>query len=355
MGNACGIESDPEKQRSKEVDKFLSKENKKKRSEVKILLLGAGESGKSTIFKQMRILHSKGYSKEDRKRFTPVVFGNTLSAIRVLISAVAQLNLPFASRENQDIAERIAGIPEQSIILSADQVFTKEVADDIKLLWQDPAIQKAFQRGHEFQLSDNAAYFLSSLDKISDPGYLPSVDDVLRCRVKTVGIVEAEFAYKGYKFKMIDVGGQKSERRKWIHVFDDVTAIIFVTSLSEYNQTLLEDDKKNRIHESIELFEEICNCRYFPNTPIIIFFNKVDIFEEKIKTVDLKCAFPEYTGGCNSKNAYEFIKKKFEEQDKSKDRHLIPERTTATDTANIDKVFNSVKHIFLMNAFDEIF
>lgn len=303
----------------------------------------------------MRILHSKGYSTEDRKRFTPVVFGNTLSAIRVLISAVSQLNLPYASPQHQEIADRIASIPETTIITAAEQVFTKDIVDDIKLLWQDPAIQTAFKRSNEFQLSDNAEYFLNALDKISEPDYIPSVDDVLRCRVKTVGIVEAEFAYKGYKFKMIDVGGQKSERRKWIHVFDDVTAIIFVTSLSEYNQTLLEDEKKNRIHESIELFEEICNCRYFPTTPIIIFFNKVDIFEEKIKTIDLKCAFSDYNGGCNAKNAYEFIKRKFEEQDKSKGRHLIPEKTTATDTANIDKVFNSVKHIFLMDALDEIF
>lgn len=355
MGSLCSKDSDPEKKQSKEVDKILAKDNKKRKSEVKILLLGAGESGKSTIFKQMRILHSKGYSLEDRKRFTPVVYGNTLSAIRVLIFAVSRLQIPYASRANEAIADRLAGISEQQIILNVDQVFVPETISDIKHLWKDPAIQKALTRGNEFQLSDNAEYFLSALDRISASDYVPSVDDVLRCRVKTVGIVEAEFAYKGYKFKMIDVGGQKSERRKWIHVFDDVTAIIFVTSLSEYNQVLLEDDRKNRMHESIELFEEICNCRYFPNTPIIVFFNKVDMFEQKIKNVDLRCAFPEYTGGCNSKNAFDFIKKKFEEADRSKRRHLIPQKTTATDTANIEKVFNSVKHIFFMDALDDIF
>jgi len=303
----------------------------------------------------MRILHSKGYSLEDRKRFTSVVHGNTLSAIRVLISAVAQLGLSYDSPTHQQIAEKLAGISEQQIILSPEHVFTPNIFNDIKALWQDAAIQEAFNRGNEFQLSDNAEYFLRDVDRISAKEYVPSVDDVLRCRVKTIGIVEAEFAYKGYKLKISDVGGQRSERRKWIHAFDDVTAIIFVTSLSEYNQSLLEDDKKNRMHESLELFEEICNCRYFNETPIIIFFNKEDLFEEKIKKVDLKCAFPEYTGGKSSKNAYEFIKRQFEEKDKTKGRHLIPERTTATNTENVEKVFNGVKHIFLMDALDEIF
>lgn len=125
---------------------------------------------------------------------------------------------------------------------------------------------------------------------------MPTQQDVLRARVKTVGIVEADFMIDNYKFKMVDVGGQRNERRKWIHVFDDVTAIIFVTSLSEYDQTLFEDDTMNRMKESLLLFEEICNVRYFKSTSIIVFFNKKDLFEEKIKHISLTSCFPEYTG-----------------------------------------------------------
>ena len=45
---------------------------------------------------------------------------------------------------------------------------------------------------------------------------------------------------------MVDVGGQRSERRKWIHCFEDVTAVIFFVAMSEYNQYLLEDPEVKR-------------------------------------------------------------------------------------------------------------
>lgn len=61
---------------------------------------------------------------------------------------------------------------------------------------------------------------------------------------------------------MYDVGGQRNERKKWIHCFDDVTAVIFVASLSEYDQVLYEDNTVNRMEEAVTLFSDIANSRY---------------------------------------------------------------------------------------------
>lgn len=148
---------------------------------------------------------------------------------------------------------------------------------------------------------------------------------------------------------MVDVGGQRNERRKWIHCFDDVTAILFVTSLSEYDQKLAEDESTNRMKESLHLFEDICNTKYFQDTSIIIFFNKRDLFEEKAKRVDLKVCFPEYTGGLDAEAAAAYIEDRFVETNKSKTRQLYVHLTCATDTENIRVVFNAVKNIILHN------
>lgn len=91
-------------------------------------------------------------------------------------------------------------------------------------------------------------------------------------------------------------GGQRSERKKWMHCFQDVTAVIFCVALSEYDLKLQEDDTTNRMMESIKLFKDICNSKWFTQTSMILFLNKKDLFAEKIKQVDLRVVFPEYTG-----------------------------------------------------------
>ena len=63
----------------------------------------------------------------------------------------------------------------------------------------------------------------------------------MRCRARTIGITETVFQLREHEMLMVDVGGQKSERRKWIHCFQDVTSILFLVSLSGYDQCLVED------------------------------------------------------------------------------------------------------------------
>ena len=71
---------------------------------------------------------------------------------------------------------------------------------------------------------------------------MPTDQDILRSRVKTTGITETTFKVGELTYKLFDVGGQRSERKKWIHCFENVTALVFLVSLSEYDQMLYEDE-----------------------------------------------------------------------------------------------------------------
>ncbi len=134
------------------------------------------------------------------------------------------------------------------------------------------------------------------MDRITHPDYLPNDQDILRSRARTTGITEITFGVQDVQFRMVDVGGQRSERKKWIHCFQEVTGLIFCVAMSEYDLKLYEDETVNRMHESIMLFDEICNCQWFNDTAVILFLNKSDLFKDKIKTVDLSVCFPDYTG-----------------------------------------------------------
>lgn len=138
--------------------------------------------------------------------------------------------------------------------------------------------------------------YFDSIDRIAQPTYSPTDQDVLRSRVKTTGITETTFNIGELTYRMFDVGGQRSERRKWINCFENVTAVVFLVAISEYDQLLLEDESVNRMHEALTLFDSICNSRWFIKTSIILFLNKIDRFKEKLPISPLNKYFPDFDG-----------------------------------------------------------
>ncbi|KAL1716006.1 heterotrimeric G protein-like protein alpha subunit A [Schizophyllum commune] len=196
---------------------------------------------------------------------------------------------------------------------------------------------------------DSATYFFTEVLRIGEPNYIPTETDVLRARAKTTSITETRFTMGPLSIHMFDVGGQRSERKKWIHCFESVTSIIFCTALSEYDQSLLEEKNQNRMAESLVLFESIINSRWFLRTSIIIFLNKIDVFKLKVHKVPLERYFPEYTGGKDPNKAAKFILWKFMQANRA-GLSVYPHLTQATDTSNIRLVFAAVKETILQNA-----
>lgn len=92
---------------------------------------------------------------------------------------------------------------------------------------------------------------------MAEDDYHPTEEDILMTRVRTTGIVLTEFQEGPYSYTIVDVGGQRSERRKWIHCFDDVKAIIFLVGLSGYHQVMFEDNSQLMLLESLTLFQDI--------------------------------------------------------------------------------------------------
>jgi len=320
MGNSfCAAKkgSAEEEKANRDINILLKDDKRKIDSEVKLLLLGAGESGKSTVAKQMKIIHLHGFSNEERLTYKSIIYNNVLSSMKALVTAAMDLNVSLG-KNVADAADRIRNCDTQ---FSGN--LTSETGRDISSLWHDDGIRKVYVRQNEFQLNDSAAYYFDNVERLADKNYIPTEQDVLRSRAKTTGIIETEFSVEKTKFRMVDVGGQRSERKKWMHCFQDVTSVIFCVAISEYDLKLYEDDQTNRMHESLKLFKEICNSKWFIDTAMMLFLNKRDLFEEKIKKVDLTVAFPEYTGGLNYENAVTFIKDKFfSPKRKPKEAHL---------------------------------
>uniref|UniRef100_A0A8C7DRV3 Guanine nucleotide-binding protein subunit alpha n=2 Tax=Oncorhynchus TaxID=8016 RepID=A0A8C7DRV3_ONCKI len=362
VGACCLSEEGKEARRiNDEIERQLRRDKKDSRREFKLLLLGTGESGKSTFIKQMRIIHGTGYSEEDKRGFTKLVYQNIFTAMQSMIHAMETLQIPYKCEDNQGHANIVIEVDVEKVTM-----FTNPYVDAIKSLWNDPGIQECYDRKREYQLSDSAKYFhcvqcqlhlrhkrlcrfsyLNALDRIAESSYVPTQQDVLRVRVPTTGIIEYPFDLQSVVFRMVDVGGQRSERRKWIHCFENVTSIMFLVALSEYDQVLVESDNENRMEESKALFRTIITYPWFKDSSIILFLNKIDLMQEKILFSHLVDYFPEYDGPQRDPQAgREFILKMFVDLNPDCDK-IYSHFTCATDTENIRFVFAAVKDFIL--------
>ncbi|AWP17981.1 Guanine nucleotide-binding protein alpha-13 subunit [Scophthalmus maximus] len=338
--------------KSKEIDRCLSREKPYVKRLVKILLLGAGESGKSTFLKQMRIIHGQDFDQQAREEFRGTIYSNVIKGIRVLVDAREKLHIPWGDPDNQRHGDSLMAFDTRSAKMASGQLETSiflRYLSAIAALWADSGIQNAYDRRREFQLGESVKYFLDNLDKLGDQNYLPSQPDILLARKPTKGVHEYDFKIKDVPFKMVDVGGQRSERRRWFECFDCVTSILFLVSSSEYDQVLMEDRQTNRLRESLNIFETIVNNRVFINVSIILFLNKTDLLEEKVKSVPLKDYFADYTGPEHSlPDVQAFMVECF--RDKRRDatqKPLYHHFTTAINTENIRLVFRDVKDTIL--------
>jgi len=154
------------------------------------------------------------------------------------------------------------------------------------------------------------------------------------------------YVIEGVNFAIFDVGGQRNERRKWIHCFEAVSAILFIVAISAYDQMLIEDNTTNRLQEAFNLFEDIINSAWFEHTSVILFLNKFDLFEKKVLVSNLVDHFPEYDGDNSCDDAAEWIREGFLELNETT-KIVYHHFTCGTDTNNMNIIFNSVRDTIL--------
>lgn len=339
-------EETEQRKRSQMIDRKLEEDSRRLRRECKILLLGSGESGKSTIVKQMKIIHQNGYTVDELALYRLTIYKNLIDCSKALISAMRQFGIEPVMEVNREYTDYLL---DYQVDPDPHTPLESKVGIAVESLWRDGCVEVLMERQSEFYMMDSAPYFFEQAMRIADPAYIPVEADVLRARTKTTGIYETRFTMGQLSIHMFDVGGQRSERKKWIHCFENVTSIIFCVALSEYDQVLLEESNQNRMMESLVLFDSVVNSRWFMRTSIILFLNKVDLFKAKLGRSPLGHYFPDYSGGNDVNRAAKYLLWRFNQVNRAH-LNLYPHLTQATDTSNIRLVFAAVKETILQNA-----
>ncbi|KAK1741660.1 heterotrimeric G protein alpha subunit [Skeletonema marinoi] len=402
MGCCCGASSPDEvatpspsvgaSVESRTIDNQLKRMRHEEEGKIKMLLLGAGESGKSTILKQMRLLYGTELSDDDLRMYGVVVRSNIVVATRKLCGHLRNLGLEEEldreSRKDLEDGDHRAmtcrqAYDELMAYLVEFTVPPKEMGasnvegggtdwvgqspragmsanndakhflahhESIRILCQSKTMKQVWAKRAAVNVVDSHKEFLNDIPRIASPDYKPTTQDVLIARVRTTQVVKERYRIDGIDFEMYDVGGQRSQRRKWIDCFDQVTAVIFVVALSEYDQTLAEDKRINRMVEALTLFRHVSNHRAFENSSIVLLMNKMDIFREKIMYSDIAAQreFSDYAGPTKDFNhGVAYFVQKFKNclVDELDDSFIHV--TCATDTNNMEVVLDSARAIIM--------
>uniref|UniRef100_A0AAX7TIG4 Guanine nucleotide binding protein (G protein) alpha v1 n=1 Tax=Astatotilapia calliptera TaxID=8154 RepID=A0AAX7TIG4_ASTCA len=316
MGLCLGTEVTEEQKKARihsaKIDRELYESAKREMNVVKILILGAAESGKSTLVKQMKIIHSNGFTKQELCTFKPAVLDNLLTSMKFVLHGMGTLRINLANNRNKVHAHSVLSCGR---CFDEDQVLFPFLSHALSCLWADQGVRAAAARGYEYELNDSALYFFENMSRIMSPEYVPTETDVLRVRLRTTGVIETQFKVNHLIFRMYDVGGQRTERRKWIGCFEDVRAVLFVVSLKVF----------------------------FKFIHLLIYF--LDLFQDKIlhSGRHLRLYLPQFKGAdCDVDSAARFIAVTFISLNKTPSKLIYHHFTTATDTSNIQIVFQVV-------------
>ena len=326
----------------------MKQEWNKHKWEKIILLLGDNGSGKTTLIKQLKNVFGKGFSEDIRKRHIDVVHRNVLLAIKALLTSMAGLSIQYTNPANEETWRYFA-----DFAIDADNMEINMSDYSMVLqLWQDSGV---YSRRNEFQLPESAAYFLDRLDQIHSNDYIPTTEDILRTYEPTSGAEEYSLVVGSIAYRIVDVGRKCLHmQRKWIHFFNGcaVSAVLFMVDISKYDQMLYstqaDNGMVNSLENSIALFQKLSRYQYenFKNSVFILIFNKVDIFNGKIRHSHLVDHFPAYSGPRqNAEKAKDFICDMFIDSiPENEHNHITIHFISATESRSAREVCRAVKH-----------
>ena len=244
-----------------------------------MLLLGAGDCGKSTLFRQLQLLYGGTAAAKNSYVLAGAVRSHLFHTLREATQGMARLGIEFAEPQNIARAQALLDVAK------VDDATVRGLDDDVAAVGADAGLRDVLKRGAAVHLPESAAYFLDAASRILAPGYVPTGDDVLRMRVRTRGVALAQISAFGRDFEVVDVGGARTERRKWAGGARRRRRLLG-RMLAEFDQPLYEDEEVNRLDESVALWRETAAMPELEGAALSVFLCKRDVLAAKAAAAD---------------------------------------------------------------------
>ncbi|KAI8913398.1 guanine nucleotide binding protein, alpha subunit [Gorgonomyces haynaldii] len=327
-----------QRQRSKEIDAQLRKDQQESLvgKHRKVVILGPGDSGKTTILRQMVLMNQSQFTSEERTSFRESIRERLLMNVRLLLDAILMMEYP---KELQPFLVKIQREIEEPEKISQLQA-------SLTLVMENETIKRNYlSMARTTGMDDTFPYFSSKLGQVFDDSYVPSEDDILHTRRPTDQITETILKQRAATFHFFDVPGQKDKRFRWAQYFEvDLNALMYIASSASFDQVLEEDATVNRFIDGVVLFDNVINHPLLLKTNTILMLNKIDLLKEKLERIKFKDYVVNYEGPNQFDKVIRFINKLFVKCNKTADRGMVTHVTTAVDRKLMTKICSSVQY-----------
>ncbi|KAJ8114339.1 hypothetical protein OPT61_g3761 [Boeremia exigua] len=318
-------------ERSQAIDRALEEDAKALKRKINILPLGAFSMRE--IAEQLKNNGDTSLTESERADYRYNIHQCVITSIRALLSLIKESKI-----QTDEVKHRYDYLCDY-MVGHQDAILNEEAGQATDSLWNNPYVKGLVQSSAKSDLKESYAYFFQEISRIAAPNYIPTETDILQSHKGIRGISEHRFLANGLTINLIDVGTQRCERRKWIHQFDDITAILFVADLPCYDQ---EVSGRNTLTEQIELFDNVINTKSFRSSRFILFLNNVSAFRQKLLETPLRDHFPDFSGGTNFEQAREYLLRRFGHVNRSS-RKLYPHFVDPGITSNIELVVAAIQ------------
>ncbi|KAF9961424.1 Guanine nucleotide-binding protein alpha-2 subunit [Mortierella alpina] len=252
MGLRISTEKERKKQASLAIDRMLDEENRRMKKEIKILLLGDSESGKSTLLQQMKVLHQGGYSTEELATWKYVIYKKLVASAQCLVLAMVKMQRESPGLENSVVANLVL-----EYCVKSDPSFTlsPEIVDAIDSLYRDPMTAIIMDQP-DFKPVDPTLHFMSQVRRIGMDAYTPSVQDILRaCMAESLVLFEAVINSRWFlrtsiilMMTKVDVFAAKLPKVPLEKIFTDYTGGPDISKAAKYILWRFTQTNRARLH-----------------------------------------------------------------------------------------------------------
>lgn len=325
------------------------------------MLVGPGGSGKTAMFRNLLYQPGRNFYDAELRTFKETVRENILAGLTQLFELNEMLvernrekfsRLEFDQsvlREVQECRQRLRDRLNYQDPYNPPDILTSQFAALVHTIWtKDPngTLQKTLLDAQRHQatgnelLSDPLRYFLNDIERIGDRMYKPTLEDCLRCRIRTNGIVQQEVVVQSQSrpITLYDAGGQRHERPKWIHILNWVDLVFFCVSLSGWSERLFEDNSQSRLEEAVKLFQKLCQSHLLSHATVVLVFTKRDVLPDRLKRDDFTESYPAFKGDPTSpEQVTAFIKALFLDSTKRNVRSFV---INSLDRGDVRKLLN---------------